>query len=61
MNTDPKGYPMSSTAHTDIIRRIYLRGGRMVIHAPKYGDPLYPYRVRFVGHIIRGTWHRRYQ
>ena len=56
---------------TDIIRRIYLREARMDVGTAGDGDRGRDYRVRFLGHIIRGTtrswattgalWHRRYQ
>jgi len=48
-----------STEHTDIIRRIYLRGGRMDVGTPGDGDRSRDYRVRWLGHIMQGCRARR--
>lgn len=43
------------TDRTEMLLRIYLNGGRMLVGIPGDGDPLTPYRVRFVGHVIAGS------
>ena len=53
MSTD-----LAHLTRADLIRRIYFAGGRMTVGTPGDGNPLTPYRSRFVAHVLAGWWGR---